>query len=76
MNISESNDLNIVLGWMLGRRELFGRRTDAAASAMAQQAASRLADRATRRLMSGLTGDQVAELWKGVEACPWRDGER
>ena len=76
MNISESNDINIMLGWVLGRREKFGNRTDEQASEMAQAAASRLADRATRRLMAGLSGEQVADLWKGVEACPWRDGER
>jgi len=65
LNISESNDVN---------REKFGRGTDAEASEMAQKAASRLADRATARLMSGLSGDQVVELWRDVEACPWRDG--
>lgn len=76
MNISESNDVNIVLSWMLGRRRPFGTRTDEQASEYARKAAARLADRATARLQVGLTGEQVDELWQGVEACPWRDGER
>jgi hypothetical protein len=76
MNISESGDINTLLSYVLGVREAFGNRSDAQASEAAQKAASRLADRATRRRMRGLTGDQVAELWSGVEACPWRDGGR
>lgn len=75
MNISESNDINIVLSYLLGRREKFGNRTDTEASEMAQQAASRLADRATRRTMAGLSGEQVAAAWPTVEVGPWRDGE-
>jgi hypothetical protein len=74
VNISEANDVNILLSWALGYREKFGNRTDEQASVMAQEAASRLADRATARLMAGLSGAEVAAAWAHVEAGPWRDG--
>lgn len=76
MNISEANDTNILLSWVIGRREKFGDRTDAEASEMTQKAAERLADRATARIMAGLSGEQVAAAWPMVEVGPWRDGDR
>lgn len=56
MNVGESNDVNLVLDYFLGRTDPRFRRVD---HALAGAAGARLADRAHKTLMAGLTGDQV-----------------
>jgi hypothetical protein len=60
MNIRESNDLNAVLHFLLGDTASNG---STITSERAREAAARLADRAAKTLLAGLTGDQVTERW-------------
>lgn len=60
MNITEANDLNVVLRHML-QLPAPGDREDAPGEALA--AAQRLADRANRALGAGLDGPAVAAAW-------------
>lgn len=81
MNITEANDLNVVLRHML-QLPAPGDREDVAGEALA--AAQRLADRANRALGAGLDGRAVAAAWPpasavvelaaflGFELDPWQ----
>lgn len=74
MTITEANDANTLLQWVLGIRQPSDVDVDDQELAdAAEEAAARLADRAHRQLSAGLTGDAVHQGWAVVEACPWRD---
>lgn len=62
MNISEANDLNTVLRYLLDVR----RNGQPVARDSAREASARLADRARKPLGAGLDGDDVRELWGDV----------
>lgn len=55
MNVTESNNLRYLLHWLLG--------TGSIPSESARDAAAALADRSYQRLMTGLDGERVRELW-------------
>lgn len=72
MNITEANDVNRVLSWVLGVRTDWDH-DDEVLFHEAGLAAARLAERAHKALSAGLTGDQVRAAWPRVEAGPWLD---
>ena len=63
MNVRESNDLNDVLHFLL---------TGHIGSERAREAAARLADRSFDRLMCGLKGDEVREMWPATSPADAR----
>lgn len=67
MNVSESNDLNVLLGWLVGHRP-GGLAVPTEAEALA--AAERLAGRANRALLAGLNGSEVRRLWARQDLAP------
>lgn len=74
MTVTEANDTNTLLQWILGIRQPGDVDVDDQELAdEAEKAAARLADRARLQQPAGLTGDAVHDGWAAVEACPWRD---
>ncbi len=56
MNVTEANDLQTLLGWILGDGESVSEHG-------AMHAAARLANRAHRRLDAGTTGGRILQEW-------------
>lgn len=73
LTIGEATDVNVLLDWMLGVPS-HGQKTDEQASAEAQAAAERLADKANKALSAGIRSVDVRTNWVRVEACPWIEG--
>lgn len=74
MNITEANDLNYVLSYVLNVGQV-------PSSDKAMEAAARLADKANKALGAGLTGERVRAAWPDDEDEPLalrdaRDAER
>lgn len=60
MNIGEANDLNTVLRYVLNLPDIT---RSVPADDKARDAAARLADKAHKGIMAGLTGDDVVAAW-------------
>ena len=60
MNITEANAVNDVLYWVLGTPDSFYQRVS---NDQACEQAAWLADRASRALSAGLTGEQLKAQW-------------
>jgi hypothetical protein len=60
VNISEGNDLNVLLRYVLNVND---GHTDVPTVDKAREAAERLADRANKVLGAGLTSDRIAAMW-------------
>lgn len=76
MNITEANDTNGLLRYLLGVHETGGALPDDDEMLVAAQ---RLAARINAALHTGVTPEQVAAAWPGVEVCPAqanRDGKK
>lgn len=74
MNMTEANDTNTLLRWLLGiRRPAEIEIDDQELADAAEEAAARLAGRAYLSLSAGVTEDKVRGTWERVEACPWQD---
>lgn len=67
MNITEANDTNTVLRYLLGLPNLTG---DVPTDDQAQDAAERLAEKAAKALHAGLRPVDVAQAWHRVQVCP------
>lgn len=74
LTVSESHDVNTLLDWLLGIRNPYTIGSDEELMSEAKASAMRLADKANKTLMAGLTGVRVEDAWQRVEACPWQDG--
>lgn len=68
MNVTESCDVNTLIGWLLGRQKPSG---GLYSSHEAKEAAAALADRADKRLSAGLNGFDVRGEWN-PRRPPWR----
>lgn len=66
MNITEANDLNVLLRYLLGLSPLPN-------DDEARGAAERLAAKANKTLAAGLTSERVAAAWPEVLVCPAAD---
>lgn len=64
MNITEANDLNTVLEYVLNLTSGAGA---VPSSERAREAAARLADKAHKPLMAGLTSERVNAAWPDLE---------
>jgi hypothetical protein len=73
VNISEGNDVNELLYWLLGIRRDRENRTDEQISDDVRDAAARLADRSHKALGAGLTSRAVHAGWDRVEVGPWAE---
>lgn len=65
MNIGEAQDVNVVLGRLLGAKATEGgRRRPVNTDDEVRDAAARLADRARKTLSAGYAGEQVRQDWR------------
>lgn len=67
MNITEANETNTVLDYLLG---LPGPSGEVPSDETARAAAAHLAEKANKALGAGLTAQAVTDNWHRVQVCP------
>lgn len=74
MNISDANDVNVVLRYLLGLRSEYELEVDDQdLYDNAREAAKRLVTRARKALSAGLDAGDIEDAWERLDLQPWWD---